>query len=479
MAKKTTKKTGGQQGKKSASPKIDYSNPADVKRVKKKLLQDYLNLKKKSGDHEKELTRMFFVQNTDSNNHQIERIYGTWQNLKDEAEEAYRKKLPQKIRALLSERTKKIDASATEDDCIEDIRALQEENFGHYITRNFYREHGKYSDSTWNQFFGTFQQFRRKAGLELTRQQHAIERAIAKHSSVDHYRDFYRSEVLPYFDKYTKRGSPFHLKKILAMSDLHDQECDRFSLSVFIDTCERMQPDVIVLNGDIYDLLEFGKYSVDPRHYDIKGRFDFVKHQVFKPLREKCPDAQIDLIAGNHEMRLLKLLADKTPNVRILLSDVMGLGFADVFGLDEFEINWASKFDLAAYSNKDMNDEIKKNYRIYFESFVFSHKPDNRLRNSLSGSNGHHHQGIITPNNVVDPLTNIARRLTWSQTPAMHVPDAEYLENVSGWNTGFLEVTVNIRTKEAIQKIHQTHSDWAEINGVYYEREESEDEDEI
>lgn len=469
--KKTTKKKV--VGSKSKSAKIDFKNPADLEKLKKNILKSYLELKKKIGKHDKEITRSQLTREyPEINNHRIEAAWGTFSQLKDFAEEEYRKKLPKSTRALLSERTKKFDPSATREDCINDLRKVQKENDGSFISRTDYRNKGKYSDSTWNQFFGTFQGFRQAAGLELTRHQAALERAIAKHSSIDHYREFFDSEVLPYYDKYKKeQNSPFKIKKLLAMSDLHDKECCEFSLSVFIDTCRLMQPDVIVLNGDIYDLLEFSRYTTDPRTWDIKGRFEFVRERVFRPLREFCPNAQIDLIAGNHEMRLLKLLADATPNVRILLSDVMDIGFAKIFGLDEFQINWASKFDLSAYSKSDMNNEIKKNFRIYYNSFVFSHKPDNRLKNSLSGSNGHHHQGIITPNNVVDPQTGKLRRLTWSQTPGMHVPDAEYLENVAGWNTGFLEVTINQEKEQAVQKIHNTQDGWAEINGVYYERE--------
>lgn len=450
--------------------KVDYKDPKSVEDSRNKLIKIYIELKKSLNNHDAKITQSLFVNSTVSNREQISRLFGTYTDLKDMAEEEYRKKLPKSVRALLSERDKKFDPTATEKECIENLRRLQEENSGNFITRNFYRENGKFSDSTWNQFFGTFQEFRRKAGLELTRQQHAIERSIAKHSSVDHYREFFKEEVLPYYNKYQKKGRPGHIKKILACSDVHDKECCEFSLSVFIDTCKLMQPDVIVLNGDIFDLLEFGKYAVDPRNYNIRARFDFVKERLFAPLRTHCPDAQIDFIAGNHEMRLLKLLADKTPNVRVLLSDVMGMGFAEVFGLDKYQINWASKFDLAAYSKSDMNSEIKKNYRIYYNTFVFSHKPDNRLRNSLSGSNGHHHTGTITSSNVVDPETSLSKSITWSQTPGMHVPDAEYLDNVSGWSTGFLEVTINLRTNEASQKIHFTRKDWAEVNGKYFER---------
>lgn len=436
-------------------------------KIRKDALEAYRQLRLK--DHQREISRTQFEKESGLKRYQLESVFGTYTSFKDAAEDYFRNKLPASARGLLSEKAKKFDPNATKDDVVDDLRKVQEDNFGKNISRNFYRSEGKYSDSTWNQFFGTFQEFRRQAGLELGRHQHRVEVAIARQASVDHYRDYYKSEVLPYYNKYVKDSvSHSHIKKILAMSDLHDKECCEFSLSVFIDTCHRMQPDVIVLNGDIYDLLEFGKYNVDPRHYDIKGRFDFVRERVYAPLRKACPNAQIDLIAGNHEMRLLKLLADATPNVRILLSDVMNIGFAEIFGLDEFQINWASKFDLGAYSKQDMKNEEKKNFRAYYDLFVFSHHPDSRLL-TMSGSNGHHHQGKITPHTYVDPTTSMTKKLTWSQTPGMHEADAEYLNNVPGWNKGFLEVTINLREQETTQKIHQTHDNWAEINGVYYE----------
>tara|TARA_Y100000310_G_scaffold243676_1_gene248219 strand:- start:4682 stop:6019 length:1338 start_codon:yes stop_codon:yes gene_type:complete len=438
---------------------------------RKSIIKAYVKAKR-GPDHI--IKRDEFLKLTKVSNRQIYKHFESWKELQAIGDDEYFGKLTTSQKALLSEQSKKYDPNASKEDCIADLRKIQEDNWGKHITRNFYRHSGAFSDSTWGQYFGTFQEFRRQAGLELTRHQHTVERAIAKASSIDHYREYFETEVLPYYNKHKKNSHHnHHIKTIMAMSDLHDKECCEFSLEVFIKECEIKQPDVIVLNGDIYDLLEFGKYKTDPRHWDIVGRFKFVREKVYRRLRKACPNSQIDLIAGNHEMRLLKLLADQTPNVRILLSDVMGIGFKDVFGLDKFEINWASKFDLGAYTKQDIKNEQKKNYRIYFDSFVFAHIPDKRLR-SLSGSNGHHHQGLIDSYSFVDPVTHMTHQRTWSQTPAMHSRDAEYLTNVSGWNTGFLEVLININTGETIQKIHFTHDDWTVIDGRCYSRKDHE-----
>jgi hypothetical protein len=150
----------------------------------------------------------------------------------------------------------------------------------------------------------------------------------------------------------------------------------------------------------------------------------------------------------------------------------MGLEFKDVFKCDDYQINFISKFDLGAFNGQDIENELRKNYEIYYGCYVVAHEPDKNLAN-MSGTNGHHHQARLTSTAYIDPGSSKPKRVTWVQTPACHVPDAEYLHNLSKWNTGFLEVTVNIEKQEVIQQIHQTH-DWTVIDGIYYERREEE-----
>lgn len=379
-------------------------------------------------------------------------------------EEYLKKKLPKREQALLTEKSKSFDPHATKEDCINDLRTLQESNPLSFITRVYYRNEGKYSDSTWDQFFGTFHEFRRQAGLELSRQQHSLEKHIAKQVSNDHYRDYFSLEVLPYCGKYKVKQLPAKIKTMLVGSDMHDEEIDEFCLEVFLDTAKRMQPDYVVLNGDIFDLYEFSNFSKDLRKVRLKERFDFVHNRIFKPLRANCPNAQIDFMMGNHEFRLLRVIADQSPHLRVLLSDVMGIGFSELFGLDKFKINWVSKVDLGVFTKEDMKKELKKNYKIYHGCYVVTHEPDTSF--GLAGTNGHHHKAHLSSFN--SPING---EMTWVQTPGMHVSDAEYLKGMSKWNTGFLQVHINTETKQVVQNIIQTHQ-WAVVNGLYYERKE-------
>lgn len=341
----------------------------------------------------------------------------------------------------MSERNKKFDPNASPDDCVKDLRKLQERHPLKSISRNFYRINGRYSDGTWDQFFGTFHEFRRQAGLELSRDQHSLEKKIAKHASLDVYRDFYDTEVLPYQAKYAnQQDKSGRWKTLLIGSDFHDLEVDPFMLSVFIDTAKRVQPDIICLAGDIFDCPEFSKYDIDPREWKIVERFSFVKRHIFAALRRACPNSQIDMIIANHEIRILKLLANKTPAMRVLLSDVMGLGLNDVFGLDDFEINMIAKVDLSAYNDNDFTKEQNDNFKLYYDCFVASHYKD--LGYGVSGVSGHTHRADqITFVNI--PMG----KCTWTNLGCMAKTNPEYVEHRDKWTQSFMMAHIDTQKK--------------------------------
>lgn len=349
------------------------------------------------------------------------------------------------------------------EECVEDLRKVQQEFPDKFISRNFYRVNGSLSDSAWEVHYGTFTEFKSQAGLQETRQGRKMEVDVAKHASQDHLSEYFNTEILPFNNLYEKPSTPGHLKTMLVCSDLHDIEIDMFCLSVFIDTCRRTQPDIIVFNGDIFDLYEFSRYSIDPRHCHLEERFRFVREKIFRAVRDACPNAQIDFILGNHEWRLIKHLADKSPFMRVLLGDVMNLSLADVFGVHEFQINLYSKADLKAFNLKDQKDQQKKNYKIYYDCYVVAHIYDKGF--GLSGTNGHHHQIEMSSDyNVVNGP------ITWCQTPGMHQLDAEYLDNTCKWNLGFLRVFINTQTKTVIQQPISVNPEWAIVDGIYYSK---------
>lgn len=363
--------------------------------------------------------------------------------------------------AMLAEKEKKYDPTATDDQLIADLRRVQQENEDKFISRNFYRIHGRFSEKTWDYRFGTFQEFRKQAGLELSRNQQQLEKHIAKHASLDVYREFQEAEITPWVGRYEKPQDGGRTKTILVGSDFHDKEVDPFCLHVFIDTAKRMQPDIIVLNGDIFDLLEFSKFDKDPRSMDIKGRFDFVREGIFKPLRDACPKAQIDLMLGNHEHRLLRHLADKTPYLKVLM-DLTGISLTTLFGLDEWEINLRSKWDLAAWRPGEIRELSKKNYEIYYGCFVCNHTGNEGF--GLSGTSGHTHRpDVKTSVSVNGPLV-------WTTTGGMCRTTAEYTTTMEKWQNSFLIVHVDTEKKQVVPE-HIIFTDhMTVVGGVYYRR---------
>lgn len=364
----------------------------------------------------------------------------------------------------MSEDSSKFMEDWTAEDCVEELRRIAEIDPEKVVTRNYFRNHSAISESTWNRYFGTFEEFKRQAGIKLTRQQHGLERSIAKHASVDHYRRI-TVERLDYAEKYL-RVCNTRFKTIMVCSDLHDVEIDPFFLRVFVDTARRVQPDVIVFVGDVFDLAEFGKYTIDPREWDIVGKIRFAHDQIFRPLRGACPNAQFDFIEGNHEARLLRQMADATPALRAVLSDLHGFTVGKLLGLDEFQINYIAKADLAAWTKRDFEKELANNYKVYFDTLVCHHFPHARNM-GLPGVNGHHHRHMVWSH-----FSPIYGPYEWHQLGAGHKRSASYCEG-ERWHNGFCIVNIDTETK-GTNFDYVAVTDFAVSGGKWYHREASE-----
>ena len=352
-----------------------------------------------------------------------------------------------------------------EEKCIAELRRVVNLDLDKVVSRNYFRVHSVISESTWNRYFGTFEEFKRQAGITLSRQQHGLERQIAKHASVDHYRGLNR-ERLDYGHKYEQAKNRNRYKTIMVASDMHDIECDALWLRVFLDTAKRVQPDLICLNGDIFDLAEFGKYGVDPREWDAVGRIRFVHDNILGPLRKACPNSQIDFIEGNHEARLLKQLTDASPGLRAVLADLHGWSIGKILGLDEFEINYIAKQDLAAWTVRDQRKELANNYKVYWDTFLAHHFPQARNM-GMPGVNGHHHKHVVWSQFNVQHGT-----YEWHQLGSGHRPSASYCEGEK-WGMGFAIVNLDVQSRTC-NFDYVPVTDMAVSGGKWYHRKPSE-----
>ncbi len=352
----------------------------------------------------------------------------------------------------------------TAQQCIDELRRVAEASGMHEaITRHHFRIFGSISESTWNKHYGTFLEFKRQAGLILSRHQHRHERDIAKHASHDRMRDM-NSEKRNYEGKYDKPDGE-RWQTILVGSDVHDIDCDPFWRRVFVDAAQRVKPEIICLNGDIFDLPEFSKFSQDPRDWNVIGRIEWV-HQFLRDLRDAAPDAQIDMLEGNHEFRLLRHLTEATPALRTVLADLHGFTVSRLLGLDEFEVNYVARMDLAAWTERDIKEELRANWINYWDAVIAHHFPNGRQM-GYPGWNGHHHRHIVW-----DGYNPTHGAYEWHQVGSGHRRDASYT-NGEKWTNGFLLAHVDTTLKHTAFEYVDVR-DHCVLGGTWYQRQEDE-----
>lgn len=330
------------------------------------------------------------------------------------------------------------DVIYTAQDCIDDLVRVAEENPEQLtITRDFYRNQSNIPEKAWTAHFGNYAEFQRQAGLKHTRYANKLRNQAARHAAVDDVRRLTESRK-DLDRKYQRESLDPRFKTMIACSDLHDIECDPFYLRVLIETIKDVQPDVVCLNGDIFDLPEFGKYSVDPREWDVVGRIN-AGLDIVRKIREAAPDSQIDFIEGNHEARVIKHLIECSPAIKHLLYGLHDFDIPKLFKLDEYEVNYVANADLHTFTDAQLRKEMIKNYKVYWGCILAHHFPEGRNR-GFPGFHGHHHKHLVW--SEYDAKFG---SYEWHQLGAGHKRVASYCDG-SLWNNGFMIATADTKT---------------------------------
>lgn len=362
--------------------------------------------------------------------------------------------------APLSEDQRKFHAHWGPAECIAELKRIANIDTTKVISRNFFRVHSDISESTWNRYFGTFEEFKRQADITLSRHAHRLEKSIAKHASVDIQRQT-NGEKRQWEGRYL-RPSSRRFQTALVLADVHDKQCDPFYRRALIDTAARVQPEKIVLNGDVFDLPEFSKHLQDPRAFDLLGRIQWV-HAFLSDLRLVAPDAEITFVEGNHEFRLLRHLSEQTPAMMVVLADLHGFTVPKLLGLDRFELNFVARSDLAAWTERDIKGEVAKNYVTLWDALLFGHFPEMRAM-GMPGANGHHHKHIVWT-----AYSPVYGPWEWHQTGCGHLRSASYCSG-ERWGNGFLLAHCDTHTKRTQFEYVDLSHPHAIIGGRFYER---------
>lgn len=353
----------------------------------------------------------------------------------------------------------------TASDCIEIIRDLADAFPDRPITRDFFRKNSDLPESVYTGFFGTFPEFLRCADLQHSRAANKIRNLVARHAAVDDIRKISENR-LSLSNLYVRKNKS-RFKTMVACSDLHDQECDPFYLRVLLDTIKNVSPDIVCLDGDVFDIPEFSRFSVDPREWDVVGRLQ-IGLDIIRQIREAAGNkTQIDFIEGNHEARVVKHLLEVDPAVRALLSGLHDFDLRKLFRLDEYEVNYIANCDLFTFTDAQQRKEVSKNYKMYWGCVLAHHFPEGR-QYSMPGFNGHHHKHQVWSEHNAQ-----FGSYEWHQMGAGHKREASYCDG-SKWNNGFLVITADTQTKNVIFDYSSIGDTFAISAGRIYARKEKE-----
>lgn len=104
----------------------------------------------------------------------------------------------------------------------------------------------------------------------------------------------------------------------VAIGDVHIPYEDRTAIECAFSIIRSIQPDNVVLIGDIIDFYTVSKYAKDPTRINTLQEEIDQTYQFLSEVRDVAPKARIIYMEGNHEDRLNRFLMTKAPELYCL-----------------------------------------------------------------------------------------------------------------------------------------------------------------
>ena len=157
-----------------------------------------------------------------------------------------------------------------------------------------------------------------------------------------------------------------HLKRTIALFDLHIGFARNFrsgelvpfhsreSLSVALEIATLSQPDAIVFGGDLLDMSEWSeKFILEPGFYFTTQNALLECAWWIGKFKQRCPNAQLVMLAGNHEKRL-QILVTKRLVAMAMLSpaddpDMPLASIDNLLGLSRMGIQYIDEYPDGTY----------------------------------------------------------------------------------------------------------------------------------
>lgn len=204
---------------------------------------------------------------------------------------------------------------------------------------------------------------------------------------------------------------------VAVASDFHVPYHDKKAVSSFINYCREVQPDMIIINGDLVDMYMLSKFAKGEGRNPMSEIEE--AREILATLRQDTK-ADIYYIIGNHEQRLEKTILAKAPELASLIEDVFS-----IFKLDDIGVKGAGTVTI------NDNFVFKHGTLLGSKSGLSAIK---EMENAyLSGATGHTHR-------LAKYIARKAgRKFIWLETGCLCSMEPEYILTPN-WQQGFAMV---------------------------------------
>lgn len=217
--------------------------------------------------------------------------------------------------------------------------------------------------------------------------------------------------------------------KVLVLADIHIPFYDKPALICALKDGATINPDMVLLNGDIADHHAQSDFIKDPRSRDFPGEIRSVK-AFLGVLRERFRKSRIVYKPGNHEERHIRYMRLKAP---------------ELLGIKEFEFE-----SIMGLADNDI-ELVKDNRPIKLGKLNVIHGHEYRfaISNPVSAARGLFLKGISSAicghfhQSSNHSMRNLEQKVitTWSSGCLCNL-HPEY-RPINNWNHGFMAIRID------------------------------------
>lgn len=219
-------------------------------------------------------------------------------------------------------------------------------------------------------------------------------------------------------------GNDYEL--VVVGSDMHFPYQEDRAIDGFVDLIRTVQPDRVVLNGDINDFFQLSRFNTGFERMDtLQDEIDQANRFRFR-VRRAAPNAIIDETEGNHDNRLRTYVAHQAR----ALQSLRALKPETLIPYSDLEINWHPGCGFLL-----REDFLVKHGTAYSSTPGGTARAELNL-NGISGVSGHVHR-------YEQSQRNNYKDACWTVAGTMSRLDPDYIVGKPNWNQSVLILEIS------------------------------------